>query len=44
MVTDLTDSQRAVVQQALEGRLRERARGGGPAILTTPVHIGIGTK
>jgi SAM-dependent methyltransferase len=40
----LTDEQRAVVQQALEGMVRERAQGSGPAVLTNPVHIGVGTK
>jgi ubiquinone/menaquinone biosynthesis C-methylase UbiE len=44
LVADLTEEQRAVVQQALDGMLRERSDGRGPAILTSPVHIGIGTK
>lgn len=37
-------AQRADVRDALERRLRERAGGNGPAVLTNPVHIGFGTK
>jgi len=44
LVADLTAEQRAAVQQALDGMLRERAEGSGPAVLTPAVHIGIGTK
>jgi ubiquinone/menaquinone biosynthesis C-methylase UbiE len=44
LVADLTDEQRAVVQKGLEGMIRERAGGSGPATLTNPVHIGVGTK
>jgi ubiquinone/menaquinone biosynthesis C-methylase UbiE len=44
LVADLTDEQSAAVQQALDGRLRERSGGTGPAVLNNPVHIGIGTK
>ena len=44
LAADLTKEQRAVVQQALDGMLRERSGGSGPAVLTNPVHIGIGTK
>ena len=40
----LTPEQTAVIQQALDRMVRERSGGSGPAILTTPVHIGIGTK
>lgn len=43
LVADLTEEQRTAVQQALEGMLRRRLRG-GPAILNMQVHIGIGTK
>ena len=32
------------VRQVLDGMLRERSWGNGPAVLTNPVHIGIGTK
>jgi ubiquinone/menaquinone biosynthesis C-methylase UbiE len=41
---NLTKEQTTVVQQALEGMLRERSGGSGPAVLTNPVNIGIGTK
>ncbi|MGH8727896.1 MAG: class I SAM-dependent methyltransferase [Burkholderiales bacterium] len=41
---NLTEEQTAVVQQALDRMLRERSRGSGPAILTNPINIGIGTK
>jgi len=43
-ITDLTQEQRAEVRQVLDGMLRERSRGSGRAVLTNPVHIGIGTK
>jgi ubiquinone/menaquinone biosynthesis C-methylase UbiE len=41
---NLTKEQTAVVQQALERLVRERSRGSGPAVLTNPTNIGIGTK
>lgn len=41
---DLTDEQTTSVQQALEGMVRERAAGNGPAVLTAPINIGVGTK
>ncbi len=41
---NLTKDQTAVVQQALDGMVRERAGGSGPAVLTNPINIGIGTK
>jgi ubiquinone/menaquinone biosynthesis C-methylase UbiE len=44
LVADLTEAHEAAVQRALDGMLRERAGGSGPAILTDPNHIGIGTK
>jgi ubiquinone/menaquinone biosynthesis C-methylase UbiE len=40
----LTDDERVVIQRALEKMVRERAGGSGPARLTNPVHIGVGTK
>jgi ubiquinone/menaquinone biosynthesis C-methylase UbiE len=40
----LTEAERGVVRQSLDQMVRERAGGDGPAILTNPVHIGIGTK
>jgi ubiquinone/menaquinone biosynthesis C-methylase UbiE len=36
--------QLAAIRQALERLVRERAGGSGRAILTVPVHIGVGTK
>jgi ubiquinone/menaquinone biosynthesis C-methylase UbiE len=44
LVADLTGQQKAAVQEALDGMLRERSGGNGAAILTDPNHIGIGTK
>lgn len=44
LVADLTNKQRAAVQQALDGMLSERSGGSGPAVLNNQVHIGIGTK
>ena len=44
MVADLTEEQGVAVQQALDGMLRERSARNGPAVLTNPVNIGIGTK
>jgi ubiquinone/menaquinone biosynthesis C-methylase UbiE len=41
---NLTKEQTAVVQQALERLVCERAGGSGPAVLTNPINIGIGTK
>jgi len=40
----LSDEQKAVVQQTLEEMVRTRAGGSGPAVLTSPINIGIGTK
>lgn len=40
----ITGEERETIQQALEGLVRERANGSGPAVLTVPVNIGIGTK
>lgn len=44
LVADLTEEQKSLVRQVLDGMLRERSGGTGPAVLTNPVHIGIGTK
>jgi ubiquinone/menaquinone biosynthesis C-methylase UbiE len=44
LVADLTEEQKVVVQQVLDDMLRERSEGNGPAVLTDPNHIGIGTK
>lgn len=40
----LTKEQGAVVRKALENMVRERSGGHGPAVLTNPINIGIGTK
>ena len=40
----LTEGQRADVRSVLDGMLRERSQGSDAAVLTNPVHIGIGTK
>jgi len=44
LVAELTEEQRSEVRAVLDGMLRERSGGSGAAILTNPVHIGIGTK
>ena len=41
---NLKKEQTAVVQQALERLVCERSGGSGPAVLTNPINIGIGTK
>ena len=40
----LTDTQTVVVRQALDELVRKRSGGSGPAVLTNPINIGIGTK
>ena len=40
----LTNEQSAVVQQALDDMIRKRSGGSGPAVLTKPINIGIGTE
>ena len=44
IVGELTDDQQATVRQVLDGMLRERSGRNGPAVLTAPLNIGIGTK
>ena len=44
LVADLNEEQQARIRQVLDGMLRERSGGNGPALLTNPVNIGIGTK
>lgn len=47
MVVDslsLTTEETSITQQTLEQRVRERSGGSGPAALTSPINIGIGTK
>ena len=44
LVADLDEEQRATIRQVLDGILRERSGGGGSAVLTNAVNVGIGTK
>jgi ubiquinone/menaquinone biosynthesis C-methylase UbiE len=44
VVGDLSDAQQATLRQILDGMLRERIGKDGRAVITNPVHIGIGTK
>jgi SAM-dependent methyltransferase len=44
LTAQLTAAQRDDVRHILDAMLRERSGGSGPAILTNPVHIGVGTK
>ena len=44
LVADLTDRQRADIIRVLDGMVRERSGGNGPAVLTAPLNIGVGTK
>jgi SAM-dependent methyltransferase len=44
LVADLTDRQREEIIQVLDGMVRERSGGSGPAVLTAPLNIGVGTK
>ena len=41
---NLTADQLVVVRKTLDGMLRKRAGGSGPAVLTAPINIGIGIK
>ena len=41
---NLTSDERGAIRDALEPMVRERAGGSGPAVLTSPINIGIGTK
>jgi len=44
LTADLSGQQQATMKQVLDGMLRERSGDNGPAVLTSPVNIGIGTK
>lgn len=44
LLADLTDEQRADVARVLDGMIRERSGDNGPAVLTAPLNIGVGTK
>ena len=43
LVADLTDEQREDIVRVLDGMVRERSAD-GPAVLTAPLNIGVGTK
>ena len=43
LIADLADEQQATIKQVLDGMLRERSDGAGPAVLSNRVHIAIGT-
>jgi SAM-dependent methyltransferase len=44
LVADLTDGQRTDIIRVLDGMVRERSGGSGPAVLTAPLNIGVGVK
>ncbi|WP_158846098.1 class I SAM-dependent methyltransferase [Saccharothrix deserti] len=44
LVADFTDEQRDDIIRVLDGMVRERAAHNGPAVLTAPLNIGVGTK
>jgi hypothetical protein len=44
LTAGLTDRQRADIVRVLDGMVRERSGGTGPAVLTAPLNIGVGTK
>jgi ubiquinone/menaquinone biosynthesis C-methylase UbiE len=41
---DLTSDEGGAIREALDPMVRERSGGRGPAVLTSPINIGIGTK
>lgn len=41
---ELTDDERNQVRQSMDRLVRGRAGGNGPAVLTNPINVGIGTK
>ena len=44
LLAGLTDRQRENIIRVLDGMVRDRSDGNGPAVLTAPLNIGIGTK
>jgi ubiquinone/menaquinone biosynthesis C-methylase UbiE len=44
LLAELTDEQSADVVRVLDGMIRERSGGNGPAVLTAPLNIGVGMK
>jgi SAM-dependent methyltransferase len=41
---NLTSDERGAIREALDRMVRKRAGGNGPAVLTSPINIGMGTK
>jgi hypothetical protein len=41
---ELASDERGAIRATLDCMVRERAGGSGPAVLTNPINIGIGTK
>ncbi len=41
---NLTSEQRTVIRQTLDEMVDKRSGGSGPAVLTNPINIGIGSK
>lgn len=44
LVADTTEEQRTAAREAMDGLLRERAGDADTAVITSPVHIGVGRK
>jgi ubiquinone/menaquinone biosynthesis C-methylase UbiE len=44
VVADLTEEQKSAMRERIDGVIRARSNGGGSAVLTAPLNIGIGTK
>jgi ubiquinone/menaquinone biosynthesis C-methylase UbiE len=44
IVGDLSDEEQATLRRVLDGMVRERTEDDGRAVITNPVHIGVGTK
>ena len=41
---NLSSDEREIIRSSLEKLVRDRGRGSGPAMLSNPINIGIGTK
>ena len=44
LIAELTDQQREDIVRVLDGMIRERSGGDGPAVLTAPLNVGVGMK
>ncbi len=44
LIAELTDQQRDDIVRVLDGMIRERSGGDGPAVLTAPLNVGVGMK